>query len=228
MPRHPRAAAGGYCYHALNRGNARRTVFHKDGDYAAFVALLREAGERHPVRLLAFCLMPNHFHLALWPRDDGDLSRWMHWLMTTHVRRYLRHYRSSGHVWQGRFKAFPAQEYEHLLTVLRYIERNPLRAGLVDRAEAWSWSSLRWLATPDRSPVRLEAGTVPRGPLWIEGVNAATADIGLEDVRESVCRDRPFGSTEWTREAARALGLEYSLRPRGRPRTVGEAGCETA
>ena len=71
---------------------------------------------------LAYCLlMPNHFHLALWPREDGDLSRWMPWLMTTHVRRYLRHYRSSGHVWQGRFKAFPSQEDEHLLTVLRYI-----------------------------------------------------------------------------------------------------------
>ena len=164
--------------------------------------------------------MPNHFHLALWPRRDGDLSRWMHWLMTTHVRRYLRHYRSSGHVWQGRFKAFPTQEDEHLLTILRYIERNPLRAGLVDRAEDWRWSSLHWFGDPGRSPVRLEAGTTPRGVLWVEGVNAATADIGLEDIRESVRRDRPFGSSGWRRETAKALGLEYSLRPRGRPEVI--------
>ena len=96
----------------------------------------------------------------------------MHWLLTTHVRRYLRHYSSSGHVWQGRFKAFPAQEDEHLLVVLRYIERNPLRAGLVDRAESWQWSSLRWLANPERSPVRLDPGTVPRGTTGLEGVKA--------------------------------------------------------
>ncbi len=86
--------------------------------------------------------MPNHFHLALWPRADGDLSRWMHWILTTHVRRYLCHYGSSGHVWQGRFKASPIQDDDHLRVVLRYIERNPLRAGLVERAESWPWSSL--------------------------------------------------------------------------------------
>ena len=186
MPRTARSCPGGYTYHVLNRGNARAAVFHKPDDYDAFVDMMAEATVRTPMRILAYCLMPNHFHLALWPREDGDLSRWMHWLMTTHVRRYLRHYRSSGHVWQGRFKAFPIQEDEHLLTVLRYIERNPLRAGLVERAEDWPWSSLRWLAAPERSPVRLEPGTVPRGTLWVEGVNAPTADIDLAEIRESV------------------------------------------
>jgi putative transposase len=101
--------------------------------------------------------------------------------------------------------------------VLRYIERNPLRAGLVARAEEWPWSSLRWLASPERAPVRLEPGTVPRGRLWVDGVNAVTADVELERVRESVRRDRPLGSSSWTLETARALGLEHSLRPRGRP-----------
>src|SRR5262249_45068832 len=121
-----------------------------------------------------------HQFTGPWDRSAGtgcgapplisELSRWMRWLMTTHVRRYLRHYRSTGHVWQGRFKVFPTQEDEHLLTILRYIERNPLRAGLVDRAEAWPWSSLRWLVAPERAPVRLEPGTVPRGSLWVAGV----------------------------------------------------------
>ncbi len=228
MPRTARSCPGGYTYHVLNRGNARATVFHKPDDYDAFVNMMAEATVRTPMRILAYCLMPNHFHLALWPRQDGDLSRWMHWLMTTHVRRYQRHYRSSGHVWQGRFKAFPTQEDEHLLTIRRYIERNPLRAGLVDRAEAWRWSSLHWHDDPGHSPVRLEAGTVPRGALWVEGVNAPTADIGLEDIRESVRRDRPFGSSGWTLETAKALGLEYSLRPRGRPRGDQEGRGETA
>ena len=136
MPRTARASVGDYCYHVINRGNGRAEVFHADGDYQAFSGLLRQACERMPMRLLAYCLMPNHFHLALWPHHDGDLSRWMHWLLTAHVRRYHRWYDSSGHVWQGRFKAFPIEQDEHLLTVLRYIERNPIRAGLVSRAEA--------------------------------------------------------------------------------------------
>jgi putative transposase len=219
LPRTARACSGGYTYHVLNRGNARSTVFHKAEDYGAFIEMMAEASVRVPMRILAYCLMPNHFHLAVWPSGDNDLSRWMHWLMTTHVRRYLRHYHSSGHVWQGRFKAFPVQEDEHLLTVLRYVERNRLRARLVERAEAWPWSSLRWLSAPDRSPVRLESGTERRGKLWVEGVNAASADVELETVRESIRRDRPFGSPAWTVETARDLGLEYSLRPRGRLRT---------
>jgi hypothetical protein len=85
MPRTARASQGGFCYHALNRGNTRRTVFHKQGDYAAFLNLLTEAGERVSMGSLAYCLMPNHFHLLLWPRQDGELSDYMMWLMTTHV-----------------------------------------------------------------------------------------------------------------------------------------------
>ncbi len=87
------------------------------------------------------CLMPNHFHLALLPKNDGDLSVWMHWLQKTHIRRYHKHYHSSGHMWQGRFRPFPIQEDAHLLTVLRSIERNPVRANLVGSAELWKWSS---------------------------------------------------------------------------------------
>jgi len=168
MPRTARACQGGFCYHVLNRGNARRTVFHKDGDFAAFVKLLRQAEERTPVRILAYCLMPNHFHLAVWPRHDGDLSDFMMWLLTAHVRRYHRHYHSSGHVWQGRFRSFPIQEDDHLLTVLRYIERNPLRAGLVDSADLWPWSSV---AARRGGEPPLDSGPVPRPLDWLQHVN---------------------------------------------------------
>jgi len=160
MPRTARASAANYCYHVLNRGNGRARVFHKEGDYDAFVDLFGEARLRFPtMRLLAYVLMSNHFHVALWPTGDGDLGRWIHWVMTAHVRRYLKHDHSSGHVWQGRFKAFPVQEDEHLLTVVRYIERNPLRAGLVGRAEGWRWSSLHALARGVLSPL-LDPGPV--------------------------------------------------------------------
>jgi putative transposase len=160
MPRTARASLGNWCYHVLNRGNARAEVFHKDADYAAFVALFEPACERLRMRIVGYCLMPNHCHLVLWPYGDGDLGRWMQWLMTAHVRRYHRHYGGSGHVWQGRFKAFPIQQDAHFLTLLRYAERNALRAKLVRRAEDWTWSSLR-----QRSAGTMEILTPPCGRL---------------------------------------------------------------
>jgi len=217
MPRTARASAGGYCYHILNRGNGRVAVFHKDEDSRAFVRLIAEAFRRRPMRVLAYCLMPNHFHLALWPFGDGDLSTWMHWLLTAHVRRYHRHYHSSGLVWQGRFKAFPIQEDAHLLSVLRYIERNPWRAGLVARAEDWGWSSLR-SSVGRESGSFLEPGPMPRDPGWLERVNAPLSASDLERLRRSVDRGTPFGTENWSQETAVRLGLEASLRPRGRPR----------
>ena len=152
MPRRARVCLGGYTYHVLNRGNARARVFHKPDDYDAFIELMAEAAVRAPMRILAYCLMLNHFHLALRSREDGGLSRWMRWLTTTHVRRYLRHYHSNGHVWQGRFKAFPAEEDEHPPTVPRSYgtqpaARWPARArrgvDMVEPAEARPPSRLR-------------------------------------------------------------------------------------
>lgn len=220
MPRTARASQGGFCYHAINRGNARGKVFHKNNDYEAFVTLIGEACERLPTRVLTYCLMPNHFHLVLWPREDGDLSRWMQWLLTAHVRRYHRQYRSSGHVWQGRFKAFPIQRDEHLLTVMRYVERNALRAGLVDRAEEWAWSSVRWWCEEWHWPSFLHEGPVDRGRRWVSAVNRPMRQSELDAIRRSVNRCTPWGSKIWQVRTANRLGLESSLRPRGRPRKV--------
>jgi len=216
MPRTARASAGGYCYHVLNRGNARQEVFHKHAGYDAFRRLIGEACHRLPMRVVGYCLMPNHFHLVLWPYNDGDLSRFLQWLLTSHVRRYHRHYGGCGHVWQGRFKAFPIEQDEHLLTVLRYVERNPLRAGLVLRAEDWRWSSLTagdgWL----------NAGPVPRGDEWLAWVNQPQTAAEEQALRRCINRGTPFGSAAWQAETARRLDLEATLRPRGRPKRLAE------
>lgn len=205
------------CYHVLNRGNGRAEVFHKDGDFAAFLDLMAEANERLPLRILGYVLMPNHFHLVLWPRGDGDLSRWMQWLLTSHVRRYHRHHGGSGHVWQGRFKAFPIEQDEHLLVVLRYVERNPLRANLVRRAEAWPWSSLSWRPSGKRPELLSDwPAACPRN--WLATVNAVQTDAELAALRRSVARSAPFGDERWSERIAKRLGLESSLRPRGRPK----------
>ena len=203
----------------LNRGNARAKVFHKEGDYAAFVDLLAAANERLPMRILGYVLMPNHFHLVLWPRTAGDLSRWMQWLLTRHVRRYHRHYHSAATSGRDASKPFPIEQDEHLVTVLRYVERNPLRAGLVERAQDWHWSSLAWRPKGKR-PAMLAKWPIacPRG--WIELRQAAADGSGAPGLATQHRPRHPFGDDRWNQRVAKRLGLESSLRPRGRPRKI--------
>jgi putative transposase len=219
MPRRLRTTAGGYVYHVLNRAVGRATIFRKTGDYAAFVKVLRQANDVVPMRLLAYCLMPNHWHLVVWPAQDGELSRYMHWLTMTHTLRWHahRHTAGTGPLYQGRFKLFPVQEDDHLLTLCRHVERNALRAGLVRRAEAWAWSSLR-LRTRGQVPPWLSAWPqgVPEG--WVEHVNSVETEAELAALRRCVGRGVPWGDEAWQQQAVQRLGLEATLRPRGRPR----------
>jgi len=144
MPRRPRLATGGLVYHVLNRRVGRLPLFEKPADYLAFEKILSEAHQRTGLRIAAYCLMPNHWHLLLWPRTDGELSEVMRWITVTHTQRWHahRHSAGTGPVYQGRFKSFPVQTDDHFVTVARYVERNALRANLVSRAEEWRWSSL--------------------------------------------------------------------------------------
>ena len=218
MPRTPRASQGGYVYHVLNRGNGRADVFHKHDDYASFVCSMCDANEKVPMRLVGYCLMSNHFHLLLWPHGDGDLSEWMQWLMAAQVRRYHAHYHGSGHIWQGRFKSFPVQDDDHYLTVLRYVERNPLRANLVERSEDWVWSSVNPIG-PNNPEGLLSAGPVAKPKNWVQIVNDVQTDAELKDLRQSVERGTPFGSTEWQKSTVTKLGLELTLPVESRPKS---------
>ena len=219
MPRTRRAIVADMAYHVINRGNGKATVFHDDDDFATFVGLMGAASERVPMRLAAYCVMPNHFHLVLSPSSDDGPSTWMQWLMTTHVRRHHRRHGTSGHVWQGRFKAFPIQRDDHLLTVVRYVERNPLRAGLVARPEDWRWSSLA-TAPPAGGPAR--NCPVPLPGDWPAVVGRAEPETRLDAVRHGVDRGAPFGDERWVARTARRLGLESTMRLRGRPRKTPE------
>ncbi len=222
MGRHQRAAVADQVYHVLNRANARMTIFEKPEDYDAFERVLEEAVERTKTRLLSYCVMPNHWHLVVWPREDDELSRFVGWLTLTHTRRWHAHRRSTGtgHVYQGRFKSFPVQEDDHLLTVCRYVERNALRADLVSRAEGWKWNSLhRWKFGDAKERSLLSAWPLPRKSNWLEFVNKPQTDAELEAVRRSVHRGRPYGEPTWSEEIAGQLGLESTFRPIGRPRS---------
>ena len=194
MGRPVRSPAADVVYHVLNRANGRQRLFDDDGDYAAFEQVLAQASARVSMRLLAYCVLPNHWLLVVWPRQDGDLSRFMHWLTLTHTQRWHQHRRTvgEGHVYQGRFKSFPVETSEYLVTVCRYVERNPVWAGLVERAEQWRWSSV---GMGGSGPVH--AWPMERPSKWFDWVNEGEANEQLSAIRKSVTKGQPCGSEAW-------------------------------
>ena len=224
---------GGLAYHVLNRAVGRSRLFEKDADYKSFERVLAEAVQRTATRVCCYCVMPNHWHLVVWPRADGELSEFVRWLTVTHTQRWHanRHTAGTGPVYQGRFKSFPIERDSHFLRVCRYVERNSLRAGMVERAEAWPWCSLwrrRQNLTIGEKPFLLSTSAWPVEPPrdWVAAVNRGESQEELDTLRSCVRRGAPFGRPEWQKRTAMRLGLESSLRPRGRPRkeNKGEGG----
>jgi putative transposase len=220
MGRALRGVEDGGFYHVLNRGNGRMQLFHKPEDYLAFCAVLGEGLHRYPVNLLAWCLMGNHWHLVLSPPTSEALPALMHWVGVTHVRRHHAHYRSAGggHLYQGRYKCFGVQEDRHFLAVCRYVEANPVRAKLVERAQDWTWSSLG--GGDKRAPLALAEWPVEKPSRWKAIVNEPLPEQQIAQLQLSVNRGRPFGEADWTEATAKRLKIESVLRPRGRPRKV--------
>jgi putative transposase len=196
MPRRRISNEPGQVFHVLNRGVWRAQLFRQDGDYRLFRSLLAITLTRVPVRLFAYCIMPNHFHLVCSPQEVGQLSDFMRLLTLAHSKRWhaARGTTGTGCVYQGRFKAFAVQTDSHFLTVCRYVERNALRAGLVRRAEDWPWSSLadRWRNSND---LQLSVWPISQPEDWLEIVNGS--EIEVDAVRAAVARNCPFGSDLW-------------------------------
>src|SRR5579863_3395186 len=144
MPRTARVAPGGLVYHVLNRSVGKTRLFGKEADLDAFHRVMIEAHERHPIRILSYCVLSHHWHFVVWPEEDRQLTQFFRWLAHTHAMRWRVSHRTvgHGHLYQGRFKSFPVQCDDHLLSLLRYVERSPLSAGLVTRAQHWRWGSL--------------------------------------------------------------------------------------
>jgi len=216
----------------------RLTLFEKDEDYLAFERVLAESlGRPDAPRLLAYCLMPNHWHIVVRAGKRTNLSTWMQWVTVTHTHRWHAHYHTTGEgpLYQGRFKSFPVQQDGHFLTVCRYVEANALRAKLAARAERWRWCSL-WVRRnrglvympgrlasgrgTSRSELKrwLTAWPVDRPRNWLAKVNQPMDEPSLQTVRESIARAVPLGTERWKGHIAARLGLGITLRPRGRPR----------
>jgi putative transposase len=202
-------------FHVLNRAAKRTRLFQDPQDYEAFEGILQKAVARANIALFAYCIMPNHWHLLLTPRAEGGLSRCMHWLTTTHARRWQDSHGTPGlgAVYQGRFKALPIRADDHFLCVCRYIERNPLRASLVSRAEDWCWSS----AHGDRR-AWLADWPIPRPLTWISLLNTPQSEGEVGHLRQAIQLGKPLGDEGWATEARNALGL--SPRSHGRPQRM--------
>lgn len=224
MARPLRASFGGLVYHVLNRANARMEIFDDGRDYEAFEKVLSHAHSSVPMRILSYCLMPNHWHMVLWPYEDGDISEFMRRVTVTHTQRWHAAHGTSGsgHIYQGRFKSFPMQSDGHLLAVCRYVERNALRAGLVKRAQDWQWNSLwrRLGGTSVRGTavLPLADSPVPLPQNWCDLVNAPQTQKEEDALKTCIARGRPFGSDRWIQATVKKLDLQTTIRPRGRPK----------
>jgi putative transposase len=225
MGRLPRVVDHGLVYHAINRGNNRAAVFADDEDHLAFLESVAATRDRYPFRLFGYCLMTNHFHLLLRPEPGQSISRILQSLTVTHTWRYHKQNQSSGHVWQGRFKSPVVQDGVHLLVVLRYIEANPLRAGMVADPAEYRWSSFQQHGTGRDDPLlssfpewnELGRTDAERRKRWRTKVRAGQDEAEITAVRRSLQSGRPFGEQQWTEGMARRLNIELNPRPRGRP-----------
>lgn len=226
MPRVPRPVADGLLYHAVNRGHNRAAVFCCPQDYLGFLKALRQTQQRYPFRLFGYCLMTNHFHLLLRPEPGQSVSRIMQSLSVAHTSHYHRTQASVGHVWQGRFESPVIEDDDHSLTVLRYIEGNPLRAGMVADLAAYPWSSYRMhgMGRPEpllsQLPVweTLAKDESARQAYWRTWVHTPCTERELAAVRRALVSGKPFGGSVWSAQMARLLGLPLGERKRGRPR----------
>jgi len=222
MPRRPRVGPAGICFHVLNRAVARLPLFEKTEDTEAFERVLAAAMDREALPIFAYCVMPNHWHFVVRPETNRQLSSFFRWLTHTHTMRWhaYHHTGGTGHLYQDRFKAFPIEEDEHLLAVLRYVERNALHAALCGAAEDWKYGSA-WRNTYGdvESRALLAEWPIPRSRQWRSHVNKPQTEEEVEAIRRSLTRGRPFGSDKWVTQTAARLQLRHTLRLRGRPKS---------
>jgi putative transposase len=243
MGRVSRIDKGDMFYHVINRANFRSLLFANDSEYSDFMEILKRALLIVPMRIIAYCLMPNHWHMVLYPINDGDLSKFMQWITLTHTQRYHTKTKTEGygHIYQGRYKSFLIENDVYFKNVVRYVETNAQRAAFVARAEEWRWSSAYVRAKTRQgfeatqgilSPMSPNDGFLFDSPddyfSWLNGGgNSLDLEAELQKIRKSVERSRPYGSESWMMATVDRFGLKNTLRDRGRPGKITNIGNGT-
>lgn len=224
MSRLPRIDVGNEIYHVINRANARLPIFFQEEDYKLFESIFEQGQVKYNMRILAYCLMPNHFHLVLYPHRNGDLQKFMQWVTLTHTQRWHIQNKTigSGHLYQGRYKSFLIQKDRHLIAVIRYVERNPLRAKLVKKAENWNFSSLSRIISNDLNKKKLlSKWPIDEPKDYLTFVNTPINSKEEDSIRYSVNRGKPFGNDSWSDTMIEQYGLIATIRKVGRPKKNG-------
>ena len=220
MGRIARVDVGNHAYHVINRAVGRLQIFTQPGEYEIFEGLLFDAVELMEMRLLSYSLMPNHWHLQLYPEKNGDMGEFMHWLTNAHTRRVHAYTKTigTGPLYQGRYKSFLIQKDEHLLAVLKYIERNAVRARLARRAEGWRWGSawIRQHGTAKQKRMLAEP-PVPLPRSYRAWINEPDKEDDLAEIRESANRGAPYGGGKWVENMITKHELLATVRKPGRP-----------
>ena len=220
MSRHARVCPAGYAYHVMNRGAFQQELFATSIDYQIFEELIFLTQEKIPIRICAYCIMPNHWHLVLWPSEDKQLSQFMHCLTSTHVQKIKKHWeiKSLGSIYQGRYKSCLVESSEYYLNLVKYVEANPLRAKLVARAENWTWSSLpkRLSLSKDLSPF---SSPIKLPKNWVAMVNQDLSSNQISNLRNSINKGSPYGEKSWISQISETLNLSHTLNMPGRPRS---------
>ena len=217
MPRIARGLADNQIYHIINRGNRREVVFHDNYDYEKFLKLLIESKEKYAIKIYAYCLMPNHFHLVIYTKYADSLSQGMHWISSSSVRYYNKRYNISGHLWQGRYKSFIVQEDSYLLVLLKYVEANPKRARIVKDCIDYKYSSANNRIKNNENLITDEIPILLPDD-WYGYINSDEKITDIESIRNCINRQAPLDDKNWKYMVSKKYNLESTINPRGRPK----------
>jgi len=221
MPRNARVDIGNEIYHVINRAVGRTQIFNKPKDYQLFEELLFDAQETVNMRMLAYVIMPNHWHLLLYPKQDGDMSTFMHRLTNKHTRQVHVQTKTIGHgpLYQGRYKSFVVDSDAYYLSLIKYIERNPVRAKLTDKCEDWQWGSA-WRRSQGEKPTQKLLDELPQDlpEHYQSWINTSEQESELEQIRQCINKGAPYGRETWVEMMIKEHHLESTQRAGGRPR----------
>lgn len=221
MPRLARVDIRDQIYHVINRANGRLKIFHRDEDYLLFEELLQKAQAETNMRILAYTIMPNHWHIVVQPRNDGDLGVFMHRLTNSHTRQVRVSTRTIGygHLYQGRYKSFIVSNDSYLLTLIKYVERNPVRAKMTNRCENWRWGSAwRRIRGTSAQQRLISDSPTPFPNDYLSWINTPDKHDDVVSLRTSVNKGVPYGKDSWVEKIVKKYKLETTLRTVGRPR----------
>lgn len=218
MSRLARSTLSGYPHQVTQRGNYGQRVFEEDTDFGQYLAWAGEYAERYSIEIWAYCLMPNHVHFVCVPKSDNALALGFNTLHMRYAQYFHKKKGVTGHLWKGRFLSCLLDDTS-VFEGIRFIENNPVRAGIVERAEDYPWSSARGHVTGEPDPVlNGSSSIVLAAPTWKEYLSGEGDESVIRRVRERLKTGRPAGGAEFVRKLEGILGRRLEPLPRGRPR----------